>query len=123
MCHFLLLLPVLALPAFWIWPVETALPVYGTAVAVALAVYVLAYKAWKMPLANGPQALLGATGRVISVGERRVTPRVRGELWLADVEGAPVSVGEEAVVVAIDGLRLTVRGFTSSTAAKPAPRS
>jgi hypothetical protein len=70
MCHFLLLLPVLALPAFWIWPVETALPVYGTAVAVALAVYVLAYKARKMPLANGPQALLGATGRVICVGER-----------------------------------------------------
>jgi len=118
MCHFLLLLPVLALPAFWIWPVETALPVYGTAVAVALAVYALAYKAWKMPLANGPQALLGATGRVICVGERRVTLRVRGELWLADVEGAAVSVGEEAVVVAIDGLRLTVRGFTSSTAAK-----
>ena len=123
MCHFLLLLPVLALPAFWIWPVETALPVYGTAVAVALAVYVLAYKAWKMPLANGPQALLGATGRVICVGERRVTLRVRGELWLADVEGAAVSVGEEAVVVAIDGLRLTVRGLSSATAAKPAPRS
>ena len=118
MCHFLLLLPVLALPAFWIWPVETALPVYGTAVAVALSVYALAYKAWKMPLANGPQALLGATGRVICVGERRVTLRVRGELWLADVEGTPVSVGEEAVIVAIDGLRLTVRGFTSSTAAK-----
>lgn len=44
MCHFLLLLPVLALPAFWIWPLETALPVYASAVAVALAVYALAYK-------------------------------------------------------------------------------
>ena len=122
MCHFLLLLPVLALPAFWIWPLETALPVYGTAVAVALAVYALAYKAWKMPLANGPQVLLGATGRVISVGERHVTLRVRGELWLADIKGAPVSLDEEAVVVAIDGLRLTVRGLSSATAAKPAPR-
>jgi len=56
------------------------------------------------------------------VGERRVTLRVRGELWLADIEGAPVSVGEEAVVVAIDGLRLTVRGLSSSTAAKPVPK-
>lgn len=123
MCHFLLLLPLLALPAFWIWPLQTALPVYGTAVAVALAVYALAYKAWKLPLAHGPQALVGATGRVISLGERHVTLRVGGELWLADVKGAPLSLGEEAVVVAIEGLRLTVRGSTSATAAKPALKS
>jgi membrane protein implicated in regulation of membrane protease activity len=108
MCHFFLLLPVLALPAFWIWPPEIALPVWGTAAAVALAVYVLVYKAWKMPLANGPQVLLGATGRVVSLGERHITLRVGRELWLADVKGAPLSPGEDAVVVAIDGLRLTV---------------
>jgi len=109
MCHVLLLLPVLALPVFWIWPLEIALPIWGTAAAAALAVYVLVYKAWKMPLANGPQALLGATGRVISLGERHVTLRVGGEIWLADVIGGPLALGEEAEVVAIDGLRLTAR--------------
>lgn len=108
MCHFLLLLPVLALPAFWIWPIETALPVYAVALAVALAVSLLAHKAWKIPLANGPQALIGATGRVVSQGERHITLRVGGELWLADVRGAPLVPGEQAVVLAVEGLRLTV---------------
>ncbi|MDH3320407.1 MAG: NfeD family protein [Betaproteobacteria bacterium] len=112
----------LVLPAFWIWPVQIALPVWGAAAAVAATVYVFAYKAWKMPLANGPQTLLGAIGRVISVGERGVTLRVRGELWRADIEGAPLSVDEEAVIEAIEGLRLTVRGLKSPTAGKPPPR-
>jgi inner membrane protein len=116
MCHVLLLLPVLALPVFWIWPLEIALPVWGTAAVVALAVYVLVYKAWKMPLADGPQALLGATGRVVSVAERQVTLRVGRELWLADVKGAPLSLGEEGEVVAIEGLRLTVRGRPAAPA-------
>jgi membrane protein implicated in regulation of membrane protease activity len=109
MCHVLLLLPVLALPAFWIWPLEIALPVWGSAAAVAIGVYVLAYRSWRLPLANGPRRLLGATGRVISLGEHHVTLRVGRELWIADVKGVPLSIGEEAVVVAIDGLRLTVR--------------
>jgi membrane protein implicated in regulation of membrane protease activity len=61
-----------------------------------------------MPLANGPQTLLGATGRVVSLRERHVMLRVRGELWLADLRGAPLSPGDEAVVVGIDGLRLKV---------------
>lgn len=116
MCHILLLLPVLALPVFWIWPPEIAFPVWGTAAAVALAVYVLVYKAWRMPLANGPQVLLGATGRVVSLGERHVTLRVGRELWLADVKGAPLSLGDEGEVVAIDGLRLTVRGRPAASA-------
>jgi membrane protein implicated in regulation of membrane protease activity len=65
------------------------------------------YWAWKAPLAHGPQTLLGATGQVIAVDGRRVCLRVRGELWLADVQGAPLAQGEQALVVAVDGLRLT----------------
>jgi len=107
MCHVLLLLPVLALPVFWIWPPEIALPVYAAAAAASLGVYAVVYWAWKAPLVHGTQMLLGATGRVTAVQGRRVTLRVRGELWLADVRGAPLGLGEEAQVVAIDGLRLT----------------
>lgn len=109
MCHLLLLLPVLALPVFWIWPPQISLPAYGIAAAASLGVYVLVYRAWKAPLAHGLQLLLGATGRVVSVEGRRATLRVRGELWVADVRGLPLVAGDEAEVVAVDGLRLTAR--------------
>ncbi len=109
MCHLLLLLPVLALPVFWIWPLGIALPVYATAAGISLSVYALALKAWKAPIVNGTQVLLGVTGRVVRVGNRDVTLWVGSELWCADVDGEPLALGDEAVVVAIDRLRLTVR--------------
>lgn len=108
MCHVFLLLPVLALPVFWFWPPHIALPLYAVAAAASIGVYALVYWAWKAPLAHGPQTLLGASARVIRVEEQCVTLRLRGELWLADVRGAPPSLGEEVEVVAIDGLRLKV---------------
>jgi len=109
MCHLLLLLPVLAVPVFWLWPLEIALPIYGVAAAASLGVYALVAWALREPLLHGPQTLVGATGKVIGVGERYVTLRIGGELWLANVRGAPLSPDEEAVVVKVDGLRLTVR--------------
>ena len=109
MCHLLLLLPVLALPVFWIWPLEIALPVYGVAAIASLGVYALVVWALRAPLRHGPQTLVGATGTVIGIGERCVTLRIGGELWLANVRGVPLSPGEEAVVIAVDGLRLTAK--------------
>ncbi len=109
MCHVLLLLPVLALPVFWLWPPGIAWPVYGVAVAASLGIYAMVYWSWRAPLAHGPQVLLGASGTVVSIGERQITLRIGGELWLADVKGAPLALGENAEVVAVDGLRLTAR--------------
>jgi len=109
MCHLLLLLPVLALPAFWIWPMEIALPVYGVAAAASLGVYAVVVWALRAPLQHGPQTLVGAIGKVVGKDGRHVTLRIGGELWLADVRGASLLPGEEAVVVAVDGLRLKAR--------------
>lgn len=109
MCHVLLLLPFIVLPAFWLWPLEVAVPLYAAVSVASLAVYLLAWKAWKTPPANGPQTLIGATGRVVRVGTRDVTLLLGGELWTADVDGMPLALGERAVVVAIEGLRLTAR--------------
>jgi len=112
MCHLLLLLPVLALPVFWLWPLSVAGPVYAVVVVVSVLVYQLVWKAWKAPPANGPQKLIGETGRVVRVGPRNVTLQLGGELWTADVQGARLAVGERAVVVGIDGLRLKARVAT-----------
>lgn len=109
MCHVLLLLPVLALPAMWLLPIEVALPVYGAAASIALGAWALVYRARSRPLLHGLQTLLGATGRVVHVGERQFTLQVGRELWLADVQGASPALGEKAIIVAIDGLRLKAR--------------
>jgi membrane-bound ClpP family serine protease len=120
MCHLLLLLPVLALPVFWVLPLGIALPLYAAAAGIALAVYALALKAWRTPVVNGTQVLLGATGRVVRVGKRETTLWVGSELWSADVDGVPLALGDEAVVVAVDRLRLTVRNARSGNARKNA---
>ena len=109
MCHLLLLLPVLALPVFWIWPMEIALPVYAVAAAASVGVYAVVVWALRAPLHHGPQTLIGAIGKVVGMDGRHVTLRIGGELWLADVRGASLSLGEDAVVVAVDGLRLKAR--------------
>lgn len=109
MCHFLLLLPVLALPVFWVWPLSISGPLYAFVAIVSVFVYQLVWKAWKTPPANGLQNLIGETGRVVRVGPRNVTLQLGGELWTADVEGPPLALGERAVVEGIDGLRLKAR--------------
>ncbi len=109
MCHVLLLLPVLALPVFWFWPLEIALPLYGVAGVASVGIYALVYRAWRTPLAHGPQTLIGAIGCVISAERQRAILRLGGELWLADVQGQPLTPGEQAEVVGIHGLQLKAR--------------
>ena len=109
MCHLLLLLPVLALPVFWLLPLYDAGSLYAVVVAVSVFVYLFVWKAWRTPPANGTQNLIGTTGRVVRVGPHNVTLQLGGELWTADVQGTPLCVGERALVVAINGLRLTAR--------------
>lgn len=109
MCHLLLLLPVLALPVFWLWPPAIAGPLYAALAVASVFVYVLVWKAWKTPPENGLHRLLGTSGRVVRVNPRNVTLQLGGELWTAEVQGARLALGERATVVAIHGLRLTAR--------------
>lgn len=109
MCHLLLGLPLLALPVFWLLPFTAALPVYVTASAVSLVVYVCAMKAMRTPRMNGAEALIGATGRIVGLGNRIATLQLHGELWSVDAPGGQFAIGDEAIVTGIDGLRLIAR--------------
>ena len=109
MCHLLLLLPLLALPVLWLLPAPVAIPIYASAVLVSGIVYWHAWKSARMPKLNGAEGMLGARGRVTNSDQRSTTLFVRGELWSADATGEALSVGDEAVVVGIEGLRLRVR--------------
>lgn len=108
MCHLVLLLPVLALPVFWLWPPSIAVPVYALAVALSLAVYALAIRTMRMPRLNGSDGIIGKTGRVVRVDERGVTLQIGGEYWAADAGGEKFEVGDRALVTGIDRLRLAV---------------
>jgi len=106
MCHLILALPIVALPVLWLLPPEVAVPVYAVTVGIAIAVYATAIKAWRMPVRNGIEALLGETGKVVRREGRRVVLNVHGELWSADFEGEPIAVGDKVLVVGFEGFRL-----------------
>ena len=109
MCHLLLGLPFLALPLFWLLPLELAAPAYAAAALIALGIYAYALKAMRMPRVNGAEGMLGETGRVVGVGERGATLFFHGELWSADVEGELPAAGDAARIVGIEGLRLRIK--------------
>jgi len=50
MCHLILLLPVIALPIFWLLPASQSVPAYAVVVAVSGWVYWYAIKAMRLPL-------------------------------------------------------------------------
>lgn len=109
MCHLLLFLPLVVLPVFWLWPASIAVPVYAAAALATGVLYWYWLKSVRMPKLNGAEAMLGVRGRIVDREERRVTLFFHGELWQADADGEPLAVGDEAVVVRIEGLRLRVR--------------
>lgn len=108
MCHFLLFLPVIALPVFWLWALPIALPVYALALGVALWIYALAVKTTRRQAMTGAEGMIGERGRVVRIEGRTATVEIHGELWSVDAEGEPLAVGEVARVVGITGLRLKV---------------
>ena len=107
MCHVLLLLPLIALPVFGLLPISLAAPVYGAVLLVAASFYWNILRSAQRPKMNGAEAMLGARGRVVGRGERDVTVRFHGELWSAWPSGS-LELGDEAVVEAVEGLRLRV---------------
>lgn len=109
MCHLLLLLPVVALPVFWLLPLSVALPVYALSLAIAFWIYALAIKTSRQPAMTGAEGMIGKCGRVVRVEGRSATLLIHGELWSAEAEGEPLAVGEAALVLGIDGLRLKAR--------------
>ncbi|OGA43287.1 MAG: hypothetical protein A3G25_12955 [Betaproteobacteria bacterium RIFCSPLOWO2_12_FULL_63_13] len=109
MCHVILTLPIIALPVLWLLPVEVAIPVYAGAVGISIIVYAIALEAWRMPVRNGIEALIGATGTVERREGRQVVLSLGGELWAADIEDEPMAVGDKVLVVGFEGITLRAR--------------
>jgi len=68
----------------------------------------LAWRTYKSRPTTGKEALVGERGRVTARIDPVGVVSVHGELWRGRAE-EPIEVGAEIVVVAVDGLTLTVR--------------
>jgi membrane-bound serine protease (ClpP class) len=108
MCHIILLLPLLSLPVFWMWPISLATPVYGVILVLSIWTYFFVMRAMKRPVETGTEGILRETGRVIEAMQRRARVRVHSEIWDA-VSPDKLHKGDRVQVDAVEGLTLRAR--------------
>lgn len=108
MCHLVLLLPILALPVFWIAPLAIAAPAYFVVLVFSGWVYWLAVSAMRRPVQTGVDALAHSTGKVISRNDGVLQVRVRSEIWNAESMDE-LQPGDRIEVVAVEAMRLKVQ--------------
>ncbi len=112
MCHLILLMPVLALPVFWLMPLNLAIPIYIIIALMSGLFYRLIARSMSKQPETGSEGLIGATAEVVS----KLNPgnlaqylvRSQGELWSASSPDV-LGTGEMVSIAAVDGIRLVVR--------------
>ncbi len=112
MCHLLLMMPVLALPVFWLTPLELAVPGYLFVLMLSVLLYLQVTGAMRRPVKDGFQSMVGTGAEVasrleFSGGLRKYLVRSQGELWTA-WSGDELQPGEEANVVETRGVGVLI---------------
>lgn len=57
MCHLILLLPLIALPVFWVWPLSWAVPAYALALLISGSIYCCAMAAMHRDVSAGRESV------------------------------------------------------------------
>lgn len=109
MCHLILLMPVLALPIFWLVPLDLSIPIYALIVLISGLLYRIIVKLMKRKPETGKEGLVGELAEVVS---RNGHPagylvRTQGELWNATSPDM-LQTGDMVSILAIDHLKLLV---------------
>ncbi|GGM75960.1 hypothetical protein GCM10007108_12370 [Thermogymnomonas acidicola] len=63
---------------------------------------------WGRKPVTGKEALIGSRAIVKSISNGNVTVSVNSQLWSAIVVGPSINVGDEVIVLGVDGLKLRV---------------
>ena len=108
MCHLFLLMPVVALPIFWLTPPGFAIPVYTVIVLISAGLYWLITKAMHKPVQDGFQSLIGTRvdiAAVLAPSQYQIRPH--GELWSA-YSADSLQLGEQVNIVATRGIGVVV---------------
>ena len=108
MCHLIFLLPVIGLGGFAISPLEVALPLYGLVVGISALLYLVVWRALRLPIETGIEGMIGKEAEVIEELTPEGVIRHRNELWSAEAV-EPIGQGEKVIIMAVDGLVATVR--------------
>lgn len=112
MCHLLLLMPVLALPIFWLMPLNLAIPIYMFIASISAWLYWLIARSMGKQPETGSESLIGTEAEVVSklsLGDHaQYLVRSQSELWSANSPDL-LQAGETVSIAAVDGIRLIVR--------------
>lgn len=111
MCHLVLLMPVIALPVFWLMPPAYSVPIYAVIAFLSGLVYWLVTRAMRNPVATGAESMIGTRAEVISAsnlqGYSKYLVRAGGEIWTAS-SADTLQPGELVIVAAVDGIKLVI---------------
>lgn len=108
MYHLVLIMPVLGLVVFWIWPLYVALPVYLVILTLSAMVYFALLKAMRLPIKTGLQGLMDEIGEITDIKDHKGHIDVHGEIWEAESIGN-LKKGDMAKVTGVNGLTLQVQ--------------
>jgi len=109
MCHIILLMPVIGLVVFWIWPLSIAIPVYLVILVISITLYIAIMRAMSRPAVTGSEGLVGKSVEVIDMSGLKGHVRVENEIWDARAD-EPLQNGDEAHVIAVQGMTLKIAG-------------
>ena len=113
MCHLILFLPVFALPVFWFFPFETALPSYLIIFGVSLLIYFKIFKAIRQQVQTGGEGIVGKKGLVIEDIDPEGKIQYASEIWNAKTIGNRFSKGEYVRICGIRRLMLQVEELSN----------
>jgi membrane protein implicated in regulation of membrane protease activity len=107
----LMLLPIVALPVFWLLPLRWAIPIYIISILLSGLMFWVMQKTMKRPVLTGAESLIGKDAKVISrVGSAYGSPclvEVENVLWSASSHD-DLQPGEMVVIVVVESNRLIV---------------
>jgi inner membrane protein len=112
MCHLILMMPLLGLPVFWLWPVSIAAPVYTVIIVLSAAVYFYTLRTMRRPVQTGSEEMLRSLGEVREVRGGRARVRVHSEIWNAE-SSDKLRKGDRVKILSVDGLTLRVQPLLS----------
>jgi membrane protein implicated in regulation of membrane protease activity len=108
MYHFILLMPVIGLVVFWIWPFGPAMLIYLIILTVSGLLYAKIIKSMRRPVITGREGLRGEAADVLDITGHAGHVRIHGEIWRA-VSEDDLRPGDHARVVDIDGLTVKIK--------------
>ena len=66
MCHLILFMPVIALPIFWLMPLNFSVPIYVVIALLSGLSYWLITRSMRKPVTTGAESLIGTKAEVVS---------------------------------------------------------